>query len=146
MDLRSYKRAFRRTYRSVAQAVGVSQATISYIVSGQHRPSQRLADAIEAATDGHVRAADLRALPQRRGRRAAAAPVCPTCGSMLRDPSPSIAQPESSIEPRGDTAADADGIEATEQGDARSDRRADEGHSLSVDQGDGHTVSRGGVA
>ena len=60
MDLRSYKRAFRVKYLTIAQSCGVSSATISYIASGHRTPSAALAAKIELACDGHVTAAELR--------------------------------------------------------------------------------------
>jgi hypothetical protein len=60
MDLPTYKRAFRVKYRTIAEACGVTPATISFIASGHRRPSQALADKIELACGGYVRAAELR--------------------------------------------------------------------------------------
>jgi hypothetical protein len=78
MDLSGYRKQFRVPFLSIAKSTGVSAATITLIAKGRRRPSQELADKIELATGGHVRAADLRnGLP---AAPRAAPPVPPGAG------------------------------------------------------------------
>jgi hypothetical protein len=60
MDLRTYRKRGLGTYADIAKRTGVSLASISFIASRKRKPSQRLAEAIERATGGHVKAAGLR--------------------------------------------------------------------------------------
>lgn len=58
-NLIEYLRQTGRTQLGLAKQAGIAPSTLSAIRSGQRRPSPRLAKAIEAATGGEVKAAEM---------------------------------------------------------------------------------------
>lgn len=59
MDLREYLFRNRLTVTEFAKKINYGRTYINEIVSGNRTPGRKLAEAIEKATDGHVKAADL---------------------------------------------------------------------------------------
>jgi hypothetical protein len=105
MDLPTYKRAFRVKYLTIARAVGVTPATISFIASGHRRPSQKLADKIELATDRQVSAAELRREPQSESAdqkpNRAGGPTAPNGGPIATEPNRAADHPADHAGERG---------------------------------------------
>lgn len=60
MDLISYLRSHDLTHQAFAEAIGESRSLVTRIISGNRRPSWRMAIKIEAATQGAVSCRDLR--------------------------------------------------------------------------------------
>jgi DNA-binding XRE family transcriptional regulator len=138
MDLRSYRNELKTPFAHIARSVGVSAASITLIAKGRRRPSQKLADAIERVTGGHIRAVDLRHDTNLPAASRVAPPVPPGAGpsgeAASRNPESDSAG-EFRIAPKCAPAGTVAGTAADHAADHAPDEGADRGDSVTREPG-----------